>query len=90
MIHSSTPRDAQTLLRDGWCDEDVEHATGISLDDIVALRAEAASAPVTARAGRVFKATIQAKIPGKAEERPRSPPVSGTLDNPHIDSRSPA
>lgn len=34
------------LLREGWSDEDTERLTGISLAEIIELRAEAASRPM--------------------------------------------
>ena len=36
-------KDGLKLLRDGWCDEDVERLTGLSLQNIIELRAEAAA-----------------------------------------------
>ena len=89
MIHTSTSRDARTLLREGWSDEEVERITGLSLDVIVGLRAEAASAPATAKPGRTFKAEIRAKAPGPPAGQVRSPPLSPTPGKPFA-GRSPA
>ena len=44
MINAGQTRDGKKLLRDGWSDEDVERFTGLTLANIVLLRAEAAAA----------------------------------------------
>ncbi len=44
MAYSPQQIDGKKLLRDGWTDEDVERLTGLDLESIVLLRAEAASA----------------------------------------------
>ena len=63
MIPSSTSADAYKLLRDGWSDEEVERFTGMSLDAILVLRAEAASAPVAVKARRPFRVAVPFQAP---------------------------
>ena len=77
--------DAKRLLRDGWSDEDVERLTGVSLDAIVVLRAEAASAPVAVKAVRVFRPAAPVQASGIIVHGSRS----GAVGEP-LDGRSPA
>ena len=51
MVDSIHDRDAVRLARDGWSDEDVERLTGLSLLEIVGVRARAASEPARSSPG---------------------------------------
>ena len=90
MVQSSTLQEAERLLREGWSDEEVERLTGLSLDAILVLRAEAASAPAMTKPGRAFRAAIRAKASGRPAGQVAPPPARKEPDKPPLDGRSPA